>query len=44
MALGSTQHPTEMSTGNLKKKNLGIKGGRRVGLTTLLPTVSRLSK
>jgi hypothetical protein len=46
MALGSTQPLTEMSTGNLKKKvmNLEVKGGRRVGLTTLPPSVIRLSK
>jgi hypothetical protein len=47
MALGSTQPLTEMSTRNLKKKkkrNLGVKCGRRVGLTTLPPSVSRLSK
>jgi hypothetical protein len=40
MALGSTL--TEMSTRNLKKKNLGVKSGRRVGLTTLPPSVNRL--
>jgi hypothetical protein len=45
MALGSTQPLTEMSTRNLKKKrNLGVKCSGRVGLTTLLPSVSRLSK
>jgi hypothetical protein len=44
MALGSTQPLTEMSTRNLKKRNLGVKCGRRVGLTTLPPSVSRLSK
>jgi hypothetical protein len=43
MALGSTQPLTEMSTRNLKKK-LGVKCGGRVGLTTLPPSVSRLSK
>jgi hypothetical protein len=46
MALGSTQPLTKMSTRNLKKKkrNLGVKCGRRVGLTTWPPSVSRLSK
>jgi hypothetical protein len=43
MALWSTQPITEMSTRNLKKKQ-GVKDGRRVGLTTLPPSVSRLSK
>jgi hypothetical protein len=28
----------------IKKKNLGVKCGRRVGLTTLQPSISRLSK
>jgi hypothetical protein len=32
MALGSTQSLTEMSTGNIPG---GVKGGRRVRLTTL---------
>jgi hypothetical protein len=36
MALGSTQPLTEMST----RKCPGGKGGRRVGLTTLSPSVS----
>jgi hypothetical protein len=46
MAVGSTQHVREMSNRNLikKKRNVGVKGGRRVGLTTLSPSVSRLSK
>jgi hypothetical protein len=39
VSLGSTQPLTEMSTRNLP----GVKGGWRVGLTTLLPSVSRLS-
>jgi hypothetical protein len=33
-----------MSTRNLKKETWGIKSGRRLGLTTLPPSVSRLSK
>jgi hypothetical protein len=37
MALGSTQPLTEMSTRNSPG---GVKGGRRVRLTTLLPTAS----
>jgi hypothetical protein len=40
MALGSTQPLTEMSTRNLPR----VKGGWCVRLTTLLPSVSRLSK
>jgi hypothetical protein len=44
MALRSIQPLTEMSTRNLKKKNLGVKGSRRVGLTIFPPSVSRLSK
>jgi hypothetical protein len=47
IALESTQPLTDMSIRNLKKKekrNLGVKGGRRVGLTNLPPSVSHLSK
>jgi hypothetical protein len=44
MALGSTQPLTKLSTRNLNKKTWGVKGDRRVGLTTLAPSVSRLSK
>jgi hypothetical protein len=41
MALGSTQPLTEMSTGDLPG---GKGGGRRVRLTILPPTLSRLSR
>jgi hypothetical protein len=39
MALGSTQPLTEMSTRNLPGGR-GEEGGRRIGLTNLLPSVS----
>jgi hypothetical protein len=41
MDLGSTQPLTEMST---RKLPVWVKGGWRVGLTTSLPSVSRLSR
>jgi hypothetical protein len=45
MALGSTQPLTEMSTKNILGGGGGrVKGGRRVRLKTLLPSVSRLSR
>jgi hypothetical protein len=43
MAPGSTQPLTEMST-RILRKTRGVKGGRRVGLTTLPSSVSCLSK
>jgi hypothetical protein len=44
MALGSNQPLTEMSTKNLPGGGGGVKAGRRVALTTLQPSVSRLSR
>jgi hypothetical protein len=44
MALGSTQPLAEMNTRNLEKRNLGVKCGRRVGLTTMPLSVNRFSK
>jgi hypothetical protein len=41
MALGSTQPLTEMSTRNLPG---GVKDSRRVRMTTLPPSVGRLSR
>jgi hypothetical protein len=41
MALGTTQPLTEMSTRNLPER---VKCGRRVGMTTLPSSVSRLSR
>jgi hypothetical protein len=43
VALESTQPLTEMSTNSILGMFLGIKGGRRVGLTTLPPSLSRFS-
>jgi hypothetical protein len=44
MALGSTQPLIKMSTRDILGMFLGVKGGQRVRLTTLLPAVSRLSR
>jgi hypothetical protein len=45
IGLELTQPLTELSTRNLKNKETwGVKCGRRVGLTTLPPSISRLSK
>jgi hypothetical protein len=44
MAIGSTQPLKEMSTRNLKKETLEVKGGQCIGLTTSPPSVSCLSK
>jgi hypothetical protein len=44
LALGSTQPLTEASTRIILGMFLGIKGGRSVGLTALLPFMSRLSR
>jgi hypothetical protein len=44
MALGLTQPLTEISTRNLPEGGGGLKVGRHVRLTTLSPSVSRLSR
>jgi hypothetical protein len=42
MALGWTLPLREIRTGNFPR--MRVKGGRRVGLTTLLPSLSRFSR
>jgi hypothetical protein len=44
MALGSTQLLTEMGTRNIPVEGGGVKGDRRVRLTTLPPAVSPRSR
>jgi hypothetical protein len=44
MGLGSTKPLTEMSTRNILGMFLGVKSGRRVRLTTLPLSMSRLSR
>jgi hypothetical protein len=44
MALGSTQPLTELSTSYIHGIFFGVKRGQRVGLTTLPPSMSRLSR
>jgi hypothetical protein len=44
VALGSTQPLTEISTRNILGIFLGVKGGRRVGLSTLPPSMSQFSR
>jgi hypothetical protein len=44
MALVSTQPLKEMITRNILGISLGVKGGQHIGLTTLPPSMSRLSR